>query len=142
MAAYNVDITSQNISLESNEPLTVSVTRDGVTIPYDFGSVLYEEGYYVFYVQDDYGNSVTFAIMIDKSVDIKMNVLDGAISNEDVEIEAAEEVTLISTKDGNPYEYNLGDKFTEEGIYKVIAYDAYSNQKTISFQIVKGTKQH
>ena len=140
MAAYNVDITSQNISLESNEPLTVSVTRDGVAIPYDFGSVLYEEGYYVFYVQDDYGNSVTFAIMIDKSVDIKMNVLDGAISNEDVEIEAAEEVTLISTKDGNPYEYNLGDKFTEEGIYKVIAYDAYSNQKTISFQIVKGTK--
>jgi len=53
---------------------------------------------------------------------------------------AGEKVSVIVTKDGQAYDYTLGQPITEEGKYNVTIYDAYGNQKTITFEIVNGTK--
>ena len=135
-----VETTGEDVLLINNEELNISVTRNGESYEYNFGDVLSEEGTYLIKISDDYGNTTTIQITIDKSVDAYLTTGNGSISNEDVVITAGEKVSVIVTKDGKPYEYTLGQPITEEGKYKVTIYDAYGNQKTFSFEIVKGTK--
>ena len=118
----------------------VTVTRNGNTYEFEFGQILSEEGVYAFRIYDDFGNTATFTLVIDKSVDFSATTGNGVITNDDVIITAAEKVNVFATKDGAEYSYILGTAITEEGAYKFTVYDSYGNEKTVSFQIVKGTK--
>lgn len=135
-----IDTTSGDVTVINNEPLYVSVTKNGEPFEYKFGQVLSDEGLYFIRISDDYNNSTSFTVVIDKSVDVKTSVGNGVISNEDVVISAGEKVNLIATKDGVEYSYALGTAIADEGSYKFTVYDSYGNEKSISFQIVKGTK--
>lgn len=138
--SLGVDTTNKNVTVINNEPLYVSVSKNGAPYEFVFGQVLSEEGLYIFRISDDYNNSTSFTIVIDKSVDVEANVGNGVISNEDVVISAGEKVNLIATKDGVEYSYALGTAITDEGFYKFTVYDSFGNEKSLSFQIVKGTK--
>lgn len=135
-----IDTTNNDVTVINNEPLYVDVTRNGEPYKFTFGQVLSDEGYYSFRIYDDYNNSTSFTVVIDKSVDIVANIGNGVISNADVIISAGEKVNLIATKDGTEYAYKLGTAISDEGTYRFTIYDSYGNEKTISFQIVKGTK--
>ncbi len=135
-----VDTTNSNVTVINNEPLYVSVSKNGVPFEFVFGQVLSEEGVYIFRISDDYNNSTSFTIIIDKSVDVEANVGNGVISNEDVIISAGEKVNLIATKDGVEYSYSIGMAIADEGFYKFTIYDLFGNEKTLTFRIVKGTK--
>lgn len=139
-ATTGVDRTNQEVTVVNNENLTVSVTKNGSAYEYSFSDVLSEEGVYAFRIYDEYGNVITFQIIIDKSVDVYATTGDGMISNEGVIISAGEKVNVIVTKDGQEYPYTIGQEITEDGSYKVTVYDTYGNEKTIYFQIVNGTK--
>ncbi len=140
LVTADVDRTNQEVVIVNNENLTLSVTRNGSEYEYEFGNPLTEEGVYLFKVSDDYGNTISFQIIIDKSVDAYVTTGDGMISNDGVTITSGEKVNVIVTKDGQEYQYTIGEEITEEGSYKVIIYDTYGNEKTIYFQIVNGTK--
>ena len=135
-----IDTTSGDVTVINNEPLYVSVTRNGEPYEFKFGQVLSDEGVYLIRISDDYNNSTSFTVVIDKSVDVKTSVGNGVISNEDVVISAGEKVNLIAAKDGVEYSYAIGTAIADEGSYKFTVYDSYGNEKSISFQIVKGTK--
>lgn len=136
------DTTNKNITVINHEELHVTVTKNGKAFAFEFGQLLTEEGVYTFRIFDDFGNTATFTLVIDKSVDFMATTGNGMITNDDVIIAAAEKVNVFVTKDGKEYAYTLGSKLTEEGAYRVVIYDAYGNEATVSFQIVKGTKTH
>ncbi|MCM1441742.1 MAG: hypothetical protein NC131_21405, partial [Roseburia sp.] len=135
-----VDTTNSDITVVNNEPLSVTATRNGSSYEFKFGQVISDEGRYSFRIYDEYGNTATFSIVIDKSVDLNATTGNGIISNENVIVSSSEKVNLIVTKNGAEYVYEIGTPMTEEGLYRLTAYDLYGNKKTISFQIVKGTK--
>lgn len=135
-----VETTGEDVMLMNNEELNISVTKNGETYDYNFGDVLSEEGTYQIKITDDYGNTTVIQIVIDKSVNAHATTGNGTITNDEVVVVAGEKVSIIVTKDGQPYEYTVGQKITEEGKYNVTIYDAYGNQKTITFEIVRGTK--
>ncbi len=135
-----IETTGEDVSLINNEELHITITKNGEGYDYSFGDVLSEEGIYLIRISDDYGNTTVIQITIDKSVDAYATTGNGTISNEEVTVVAGEKVSVIVTKDGQAYDYILGQPITEEGKYSVTIYDAYGNQKTITFEIVKGTK--
>ncbi len=135
-----VDTTNKDITVVNNEPLFVSVKKDGSPYDFEFGQVISAEGIYGFRIFDEYGNTTTFTVVIDKSVDLKATTGNGVITNEDVVISADEKVNLIVTKNGKKYGYEIETPITEEGFYQLTAYDLFGNEKTLSFEIVKGTK--
>lgn len=135
-----VDTTNKNIQLINNEDLHIVATKDGEEFEYEFGQLLIDEGTYSFRIFDDFGNTTLLKLVIDKSVDFTASTGNGVITNDDVIIEASEKVNVFVTKDGIEYEYTLGTEISEEGTYRVIIYDAFGNEATMSFQIVRGTK--
>lgn len=136
-----IDTTNKNVTVINHEPLLVDVTKNGESFDFGFGQVLNEEGHYSFKIYDEYGNTASFTVVIDKTVDILATTGNGVISNGDVIISAGEKVNILLTKDGEEYPYTLGTPITEEGTYRMTAYDLNGNEKTLAFQIVKGTKQ-
>ena len=129
--------TSGNVVINNNEDLHIEVRKDGESYGYRFGDSLSEEGRYEIRIYDDIGNSSTFTVIIDKSVDYSSNVSDGMTTNEDVWFANGEKSTVIVTKDGKPYSYTWGEKIAEEGTYVVKMYDSYGNEETIGFTIDK-----
>lgn len=129
--------TSENVVITNNENLHIEVKKDGESYVYSFGDDLSEEGRYEVRIYDDLGNSSSFTIIIDKSVDFSSNVSDGMTTNEDVWFANGEKSTIIVTKDGSPYSYGWGEKIAEEGTYVVKMYDSYGNEETITFTIDK-----
>lgn len=135
-----VDATNKNVTVINHEPLSVEVTKDGVKIDFTFGQLLTDEGNYGFRISDEYGNTAAFFVLIDKTVDISATIGNGVITNGEVTISAGEKVNTILTKDGEEYEYTIGTVLTEEGAYRMTAYDLNGNEKILSFQIVRGIK--
>lgn len=128
--------TSEDVVISSNEDAKVTVIKDGMAYPYEFGDALSEEGTYLITLEDGYGNKTSLTLTIDKSVSMTANVADGGITNGPVSITSDEKVTIVVTKDGKAYDYRLGDEITGEGSYKVVMTDAYGNSKELAFQIV------
>ena len=135
-----VETTGEDVVIVNNEELNISITRNGEFYDYTFGDVLSEEGTYLIKISDQYGNTTTVQIVIDKSVNAYASTGNGTITNNSVTISAGEKVSVIVTKDGQAYDYILGQPITEEGKYNVTIYDAYGNQKVITFEIARGTK--
>lgn len=140
-AAQNIEVTNETIAVFNNEPLNITAMKNGTNYEYAFGQVISDEGIYTFRVSDEYGNTATFSVTIDKSVAYSANVGNGLISNGNVQIENGEKLSLTVTKDGQMIEYEFGQILDDEGVYKVIMKDACGNEKSFEFQIVKGVKQ-
>ena len=123
------------------EGMEIKVSKDGENIPYSFGEKLQDEGTYVIRITDSLGNVKSFTIVIDRSVDASISAMDGAITNDDVDIFANEEVEVTVTKDGEAYSYEQGQDLTEEGHYRVVLKDKLGNVKEYDFCIVKSPKK-
>ena len=136
----NVEVTNENIAVFNGETLSVSVMKNGEPYAYAFGDVLSEEGFYTFRLSDDFGNSATFSVTIDKSVSYSANIGNGLIASENVQIVNGEKLTVTVTKDNQVIDYEFGQPLKAEGAYKVLMKDAYGNEKTLGFRIVKGVK--
>ncbi len=136
----NVEVTNENVAVFSGETLFVSVTKNSEPYAYSFGDVLSEEGFYTFRLSDDFGNSTTFSFTIDKSVSYSANIGNGLIASENVQIVNGEKLTVTVMKDNQVIDYEFGQPLEAEGSYKVLMKDAYGNEKTLGFTIVKGVK--
>ncbi|MBD5100732.1 MAG: hypothetical protein HDT29_05670 [Clostridiales bacterium] len=139
--AMNVEVTNESIAVFNDEPLSVSVMKNGEPYGYMFGDILSEEGFYTFRIADDYGNTATFSVTIDKSVSYSANIGNGLIASENVQITNGEKLTVTVTKDNQVIDYIFGQPLDEEGSYKVLMQDAYGNEKSLEFRIVKGVKR-
>lgn len=95
----NVEVTNENIAVFNGETLSVSVMKNGEPYAYAFGDVLSEEGFYTFRLSDDFGNSATFSVTIDKSVSYSANIGNGLIASETVQFANGEKLTVTVTKD-------------------------------------------
>lgn len=135
------DTTGDAVAVFSNENLYVSATKNGEPMDYAFGDILSEEAVYIFRITDDYGNSTTFTVTIDKSVSFSANIGNGLISNGGVVFENDEKLTVLVTKDNQVVAYEFGQTLNAEGSYKVILRDGYGNEQTIEFLIVSGIKK-
>ena len=135
------DTTGDAVAVFSNENLYVSATKNGEPMDYAFGDILSEEAIYIFRITDDYGNSTTFTVTIDKSVSFSANIGNGLISNGGVVFENDEKLTVLVTKDNRVVAYEFGQTLDAEGSYKVILRDGYGNEQTIEFLIVSGIKK-
>lgn len=133
--------TGQDVIIQENENLKISITKNGQPYDYEPDKPLTEEGTYVIRGEDEFKNVNEFTITIDKSALLEIDVPNGGITNQDVEIKSNENITIVVTKDGQPYDYKQGEKLTEEGDYKVVATDAFGNKKTYEFTIQKSTVQ-
>lgn len=138
--ARNVEVTNENIAVFNGEALSVTLTKNGEPHEYSFGNILSDEGFYTFRIFDDYGNSATFSVTIDKSVSYSANVGNGLIASESVLIDSNEKLTVTVTKDNQVIDYVFGQPLEDEGSYKVLMKDAYGNEKLLEFSIVKGVK--
>lgn len=139
--AQNIEVTNETIAVFNNEPLNITAMKNGTNYEYAFGQVISDEGFYTFRISDEYGNTATFSVTVDKSVAYSTNVGNGLISNGNVQIERGEKLSVTVTKDGQMIEYDFGQTLDDEGIYKVVMKDAYGNEKAFEFQIVKGVKR-
>ncbi len=139
--ARNVEVTNEDIAVFSGETLSVSVMKNGEPYAYAFGDILSEEGYYSFRIADDFGNSAIFTVTIDKSVTYSANIGNGLIASESVVIDSGEKLTVTVTKDNQVIDYMFGQSLDEEGSYKVFMKDAYGNEKSLEFSVVKGVKR-
>ena len=81
------------------------------------------------------GKTYTFTTKVDTIVDHSINVHDKGFANS-VTLKANESVTLTATKNGEAFEYKLGDAITEPAAYTFKMVDALGNTKEISFTIV------
>ena len=81
------------------------------------------------------GKTYTFTTKVDTTVDHSINVHDKGFANS-VTLKANESVTLTATKNGEAFEYKLGDELTEPAAYTFKMVDALGNTKEISFTIV------
>lgn len=139
--ARNVEVTNESITVFSDEILTISVMKNGEPYDYMFGDILSEEGFYTFRIADEYGNSATFSVTIDKSVSYSANIGNGLIASESVQFVNGEKLTVTVTKDNQIIDYVFGQLLDEEGSYKVLMQDVYGNEKSLEFRIVKGVKR-
>lgn len=137
----NAEATNEKVAVFNNEPLYIAVTKNGEAYDYEFGDVISEEGYFSFRIYDDYNNTVSFGILVDKSVDFETNVGNGMITNDNVNFTNSEKLSVTMMKDNAVIDYTFGQSLTEEGEYKAVLKDSYGNEKTISFRIVKGIKR-
>lgn len=137
---WSVGVTSETVAVFNNEELSVTLTKDAVSYDYSFGDVLSDEAYYMFRINDEFGNTATFSIMIDKSVNYSANVGDGLISNGNVQIVNNEKLTATVTKDNQVIDYEFGQSLDDEGYYKFVLRDVYGNEKLFEFRIIKGVK--
>lgn len=138
--ARNVEVTNENIAVFNGETLSVSVMKNGEPYGYAFGDVLSDEGFYTFRLSDDFGNSANFSVTIDKSISYSANIGNGLIASENVQLVNGEKLTVTVTKDNQVIDYEFGQPLEAEGAYKVLMKDAYGNEKTLEFRIVKGVK--
>ena len=81
------------------------------------------------------GKTYTFTTKVDTTVDHSINVHDKGFANS-VTLKANESVTLTATKNGEAFEYKLGDELTDPAAYTFKMVDALGNTKEISFTIV------
>lgn len=135
------DRTTKDVIIDAlEEGMDIKVSKDGKDIPYSFGDKLDKEGTYVIRITDSLGNVKSFTIVIDRSVDASLNVMDGSITNEDVTISSNEDIEVTITKDGEAFSYEQGQSLTEEGHYHIILKDKLGNTKEYDFYILKTPK--
>ena len=140
----NNDITNEKLILGVEEDdFNITYTLNGINVgTYDF-DFLTERGTYVFTLTDFLGNSATFKLTIDRSVDLTVN--GTYVNNEQgdyisrnwlsVTLDEEMKTFFIISEDG--IEYGADSRITAEGSYTVSAQDIFGNELTIHLVIDK-----
>lgn len=106
---------------------------------YSEGDRVSEEGVYNVFIEDTYGNSVQFNIIIDRTA--PGITLDGATSGgktrDNVQIKVEDFVSATYAVGGLKYDFETNQTVTAEGVYTVTATDFVGNVATVSFTIDK-----
>ncbi len=100
------------------------------------GTAVQEVGSYRVVVTDLASNQTEVSFVIDKVVDVEININDGGAANS-VTITANEEVEVVFMKDGEKAEYELGSEITAPGFYEVKIADRLGNVREIGFTIIQ-----
>ena len=131
--------TNKSIQIVNNEPLQIEVTKDEVTYPYEFNLYCNDEGDYLIYIYDDYGNVKYFEAEIDKTCPSASLV---GVENNGVTASSVyatwQENNLIATiyKDSNlAGSYTNGSTINLNGIYTIKIKDLADNVTTFNFTI-------
>ena len=103
---------------------------------YVSGTVITESGSYRLVVSDDADNSIEILFVIDKFVDIDINVNDKGLAN-DVTIVANEDVNYTLTMGDAAIDYEMGTTITNPGTYSLVVTDEIGNRTEMSFTVVK-----
>ena len=119
------------------EGLVAELFKDGVSMgEYVSGTVITESGSYRLVVSDDADNSIEILFVIDKFVDIDINVNDKGLAN-DVTIVANEDVNYTLTMGDAAIDYEMGTTITNPGTYSLVVTDEIGNRTEMSFTVVK-----
>ena len=116
-----------------------------ISSSYRLGNALSEEGIYSIIVTDEVGNSNEYSMQIDSIVDYKIEFDDKTIieesgatrTNSYFILSAKENLNLTIYRDGELLEGIFGTEYVEEGTYRLIIKDYYSNVKELSIIIDK-----
>ena len=101
---------------------------------YKSGTLIYDEGKYVFHLVDEYNNFITLYVTIDKTAPVGelSGVTSGGITNTDVTFTWTEE-GATATLDGQPY--TKGSTVSAEGSHTIVLSDVAGNATTYTFEI-------
>lgn len=149
-------LTQSNQALEingfTNESFTVSCEEPGVKITIKNGNqyqnyngdALSEEGTYSFKMVDRMGNTITFTVTIDCSVDYRVSgtyleLEDGSyISRLSLSISVREDYRSFTvTSNGSATSFLPNEKIDVEGVYEVVIVDSVGNVLTVKLIIDK-----
>lgn len=137
--------TNNNVTITWDDVNSTALIKnaDGTLTALENGSVISKEGTYEVVVSDELGNSSTVSFTIDKSLSYKVNIGSESTydidtpTNQNVTINALENLNATVTKDGVAYDYQFGDVLSEEGTYKFFIMDDYGNNTTFTIVIDK-----
>ena len=82
------------------------------------------------------GVTQSFKVTIDADVEFVSSVHDKGYANT-AKLTANEDVTVVVTKNGEPFEYKLGDDIVESGVYTAKFTDKLGNTSEVTFTIVE-----
>lgn len=118
--------------------------NDGEEIQYLNGQILSNEGVYIITLIDDLGNKNSKVFEIDKTLDfdiyednIKKEIEEIRYTNKNIQISANEPLNIEITRNSEPYTYQFGTFFNDEGFYLVKIFDDFGNVKYFEFEIDK-----
>lgn len=116
-----------------------------ISSSYRLGNALSEDGVYSITVTDDVGNTNEYSMQIDSMVDYKIEFDDKTLieesgatrTNSFFILSAKENLNLTIYRDEELLEGIFGTEYVEEGTYRLIIKDFYSNVKELSIIIDK-----
>lgn len=118
--------------------------NNGEEIQYLNGQILSNEGVYMITLIDDLGNKNSKVFEIDKTLDfdiyednIKKEIEEIRYTNKNIQISANEPLNIEITRNSEPYTYQFGTFFNDEGFYLVKIFDDFGNVKYFEFEIDK-----
>lgn len=132
----NIETTNQAFAIIGNEPLSITITKDGIAIEFSIGDYITEEGIYAINIEDEYGNSKNMVITIDTTApQIKLQgVQNGGIVDGKVTITEASEIASIEVyKNGKLIDYELGQEISEYANYRIVVTDKAGNVTEYAF---------
>ena len=106
---------------------------------YSEGDRITEEGVYNVFIEDSYGNTVQFYIVIDRTApNISLDGVEvGGKTNGDVLITIEDCMSASYTLGGMKYDFETWQTVTDEGGYTVTAIDFVGNTASVTFTIDK-----
>lgn len=135
----NGGYTNEAVTFTWEDEATVTVTKDGEVISYRSGSRLTEDGEYVIVFENQDGQKVTYAFVID-TLPVTLTV-EGGSKDEPVNTPVTvsfdeDDVTALLYKDGEEVgAYTSGTPISEEGSYIIRITDKAQNVSEASFVI-------
>ncbi len=137
----DLDYINFDIKIVNNEPLNVTITKNGNPYDYEFGLMISEEGYYEIVLTDEFNNSIYFYFTIDKTPPSatlygveefgKTNKSAWVVSND------TNLTCWYVVNEAYRDSYKLGEELTKSGKYVVYVADRANNFVSFEFQIDK-----
>lgn len=133
--------TNKTVSFTWTDEAVVTVTKDGVVIPYESEAELIQDGVYVITLENYDGYKATYTFTIDTQPPVLE--IQGATHkeyvNQDVKVYyTEEELEAELYKDGKLIgEYYSGNPVSADGGYRIVVRDRAGNSVTVEFTIDK-----
>lgn len=132
------------VSVTELNPVHTTATRNGSACAWPAGGKFTSDGAYVVTSVDIAGNTASIAFTIDKTAPVitakntsGRKIARGSFNKTAITVTAADRTAVAwsATRNGAPYDWPAGGKFTSEGVYVATATDAAGNASSFSFTI-------
>lgn len=128
-----------DVRIIEDEPLNITVTKDGRPYDYEFGLMIVEEGEYQISLVDVFNNTLYFSFTIDKTAPeaTLYGVENFGVTSDRAWVTSMESklTSWLVSNERVRQDYKLGSEITGAGYYKVFVADRANNITSFEFTI-------